>query len=182
MDDNRDGAVLCYPQACDVTPSGAPFNNSAPLGGVPRWSPPLFKRLSSRQTAAHHLIPWVFKKPILWMGGRDVLEETRSEVSCECKLHTHTHTHTHTHMRVGQRGGGLFVKLAGFFRCGLKFGKMLFRRQGYVIPFRNLQEKGFSDMHGLGGGGVGADLCLRVLPPHGGGGWVGGSVACGWVG
>ena len=27
------------------------------------------------------------------------------------------------------------------------------------------------------------DLCLRVVLPHGeGGGWVGGSVACGWVG
>ena len=28
----------------------------------------------------------------------------------------------------------------------------------------------------------GADLCLRVVPLDWGGGWVGGSVACGWVG
>ena len=49
-------------------------------------------------------------------------------------------------------GGGLFVQLAGVFRCGLNFGKMLFRKEGwYVIPFRKLQEKGFSDMYGLGG-------------------------------
>ena len=32
-------------------------------------------------------------------------------------------------------GGGLFVKLAGIFRCGLNFGKMSFHRDGHVIPF-----------------------------------------------
>ena len=46
-------------------------------------------------------------------------------------------------MGVGQGGGGLFVELARIFWFGLVFGKMLFRRGGYAILFRTLQEWAF---------------------------------------
>ena len=43
-------------------------------------------------------------------------------------------------------------ELAGIFRSGLIFGKMLFRRGGYVIPFEISEKWAFSDIYGLGGG------------------------------
>ena len=50
-------------------------------------------------------------------------------------------------------GEGLFVKLAGFFRCGLNFGKMLFRRGGMLYLFEISKKEAFRICMGWVGGG-----------------------------
>ena len=53
----------------------------------------------------------------------------------------------------GGGGGGHSDAKSGIFQFSPFFSKMSFRRGGYVIPFRNLQEMAVSERYGLGGVG-----------------------------